>query len=264
MKKTKQYMTISGIRVNNYTRYNTDDLMVLLNACEESLNAIDKDIIKPLLPLLAAPTDASLAQINIRDYNPSGLWRDERRFDPKINRYVHARVRKLTDYDSSWGSCEVDIAVVPPGKMYADPLEAMTAMAEDVTTISTEMLTSLWRTMQAAYLLRCSHGSLRAQAEAVDHPTTTVRIEARREGKRSVDSSAATYRAKLVSKLRTSRYYGARSVDAGERVVRSLNIGNKHAKRANLPPVDVEEIERLIGELREHIRQVDKYMQAIG
>jgi len=237
------------VTIQNYTRYNTEDLLALANRWEKTL--VENGRRTPsggFLPVAPNQIPAESGKITIRDYSPSSPFTERRFWNGSRSESVRER-----NYAYSEGGYRTDggeVAIILPGKIYVDLVEALTSMGEDEPTIPFDMLKTVWRKLASMYGDPRSDENMKLNERTV--PTDlNVRIEAKRESKRPKIEAVLAARLKLRAKLWSVVYYQTRSVREVERALRCIAVANRHAARGGMPVIDAERYEAILIELRE-------------
>jgi hypothetical protein len=240
----------SGVHIVNYTRYNTEDLLALVNAVEEGLKQ------QGCREAGFAWTGGNQPQIVFRDYSTKIMWVRQSRYDEAANKYVSSQVRNYVETSSSWNRIGGELAVVPPGKIHEDPLEALTAMSGDgAQRIPAAMLGDLWRGLIQFYPVAREtqvspsypnhSGTSAGEVLAKKVPSRMgVRIEDRRGEKRPASDRNAKSRNNCRQRLTSATYYAKRAKDDAERASRDIAIAERHAaKMGHSLEIDMKELE---------------------
>lgn len=247
-----------GMKIVNFTRYNTDDLLALINRWESLLLTHGFREKAKFFPEVPTSDNDKYGTFTFRDYAPSNpftdryFWNGRHRESKRERNYCYAD----RDYRCDGG----EIAIIPPSKIYVDPIEALTSMEADEPHIPSEMLTKLWMTIGSTYLEEHKRRDEKEALAVRSVPTDLiVRISTKRATRRPKAASVQIARQKLGSKLWSVHYYQERSARELSRALKGMKIANKHAVRAGMPELEVAQIEQMIQTLEEMGRSSRKY-----
>lgn len=112
-------LTASGLwRIENQTRYNTEDIVA-------AFNAVEKHIIETTTEPLASRCTARPGTIRFRDYSPASRLREVNRWVNGV-RFGQMEVCYIRQDDGRCASDRV-LGLLVPSQLYASPLEALSA-----------------------------------------------------------------------------------------------------------------------------------------
>ena len=241
--------TKAGVELINYTRYNSKDLIALMEAVETAIGAQGINC-NPPGPLTLA---GKKAQFEFKDYNPKHKWRRTRTWDTAANKMSFVEIRTYTATTADWGLPGGVLSVIPPGQVYADAIEELSSVVNEEACIPFAMLSVLWANVVDLY------PASREGVGGTPVPTTVgdvigktpaaglrVRIEANRAVKKPVSAKGLESKRKYEAKLRDMLYYGKRAADAAEHMLKDGRIAEKHGKPIGLSCGSTEELERAI------------------
>lgn len=240
--------TKAGVELINYTRYNSEDLIVLMEAVE---TAIETHGVKcnPPGPLTLA---GKKAQFEFKDYNPKHKWRRTRKWDTAANKMSFVDVRTYMTTTADWSVPGGVVSVIPPGQVYADAIEELSSVVNEEACIPFAMLSVLWASVVNLYpASREGVGGtpVRTVGDVIEQTPAAglrVRIEANRAVKKPVSAKGLESKRKYEAKLRDMIYYGKRAAGAAEHMLKDWRIAEKHGKPIGLSCGSTEELERAI------------------
>ena len=222
----------AGVLITNYTRYASEDLLAMVNAVEAGLK--ESGCPDTGFQWSARP------RIVFRKYGTKIMWRHRRVHDEVTGRYGQVRVRNYTSVGTIWNTIGGQIGLVPPGKIYEDPLSELAALSDDgLKRIPYLMLVDLWSCIVNMYPTsretRNLNDSTAADTLSRMPPTNLqVRIESTCGEKRPIQDSKARSRELYKKKLRRARYYANRAREAAMRAERALTVARGHALRSGV------------------------------
>jgi hypothetical protein len=251
--------TTFGMTIKNYTRYNTEDLLALANRWEKTLLDNGHRSLATLKPPVIRPDHPNDGKIIFRDYSPTHPFTERRVWSGHRSEVVRERnyAYTHTNYSSDGG----EIAIILPGKIYVDPIEALTSMSADEPQIPFDMFKTLWRRISDMYLAERRDEAVRKLNERSVPTDLAVRLSEKRGAKRPKADGITVAREKLRSKLWTVVYYQERSVKEIERAIRGMVIANRHATRGEMPTLDEDRLRALLVELRDMTSTSRKYRE---
>jgi len=256
-------VTSFGLKIENFTRYNTNDLLALINRYESLLLQHGLRNTATYFPEERNPNSESEGKFLIRDYAPSSPYTDRYKWNGRLRETTRERNYCYSDRDYRCDGGE--IAIIPPGKIYVDPIEALTSMEADEPSIPSDMLTKLWMTINETYLEGHQRRDEKTSLAARSVPTDlSVRITTKRASRRPKEAAAQVARKQLGNKLWTVTYYQERGARELTRALRGITIANKHAARAGMPEVDASQLEELLKTLDELTSTARKYKDHVN
>lgn len=113
--------------IKNYTRYNTEDLLALFEAAESELRG------KGLSPQRVEShygLGVIDAVVSFKDYSPSDSFTTKSHWDNEARRYISYALRRYVKEVENWKPSP-NIRIIPPSKIYTNPLEALASTAVD-------------------------------------------------------------------------------------------------------------------------------------
>lgn len=240
--------TKAGVELINYTRYNSEDLIALMEAVE---TAIESHGIKcnPPGPLTLA---GKKAQFEFKDYNPKHKWRRTRTWDTAANKMTFREIRTYTSTTADWSVPGGIVSVIPPGQVYADAIEELSSVVNAEACIPFAMLSALWSDVVNLYpASREGVGGtpVKTVGDVIGKTPAAglrVRIEPNRAVKKPVSAKGLEAKRKYEAKLRGMIYNGKRAAGAAEHMLKDWRIAEKHGKPIGLSCGSTEELERAI------------------
>lgn len=240
--------TKAGVELINYTRYNSEDLIALMEAVE---TAIESHGIKcnPPGPLTLA---GKKAQFEFKDYNPKHKWRRTRTWDTAANKMTFMEIRTYTATAADWSVPGGIVSVIPPGQVYADAIEELSSVVDAEACIPFAMLSALWSDVVNLYpASREGVGGtpVKTVGDVIGKTPAAglrVRIEPNRAVKKPVSAKGLEAKRKYEAKLRVMIYNGKRAAGAAEDMLKGWRIAEKHGKPNGLSCGSTEELERAI------------------
>ena len=130
--------------INNFTRYNTEDLIAIFDAIESRLTTVEPGGVHTYKRKVDVQISSTAT---FKDYKPSQHFKLHRRWDNSQGRMVSVRIRQHIKASARWR--DPDIRLVPPEMIHLDPLSALAAAEEN--TIPGEMLTALVTRIASLY-----------------------------------------------------------------------------------------------------------------
>lgn len=256
-------VTSFGLKIENFTRYNTNDLIALINRYESLLLQHGYREKATYLPVVRNPNNDGEGKFVFRDYAPTSPYTE--RYHWSGHHRVSKRERNYCYSDRDYRSDGGEVAIIPPGKIYVDPIEALTSMEADEPSIPSDMLTKLWMTIGETYVEDHGRRDEKTSLAARSVPTDlSVRITMKRAAKRPKEAAAQVARGHLGNKLWTVTYYQERGTRELTRALRGIKIVNKHAARAGMPEVDASQLEEMLKTLDELTSTARKYKDHVN
>jgi len=211
--------------IENYTRYNTDDLLAVLDAIEES-------VAKAALPVKAATIYTRRngsyrpGVLVFRDYNPTSLSME--------GSFVKSYGRTYAANDQ--------VGIVPPEKVFASPLEALAAVEKEQVKLPMPALSQLVQRLSSFYDLTGSFNVWEqlwfAATKAVLESSGGVRIESEPDRVRTKGDRRRDQIQMLKGKLSDSHYALAENqcaIGRTKSVMAGLEKNRRRAQRLKLP-----------------------------
>jgi hypothetical protein len=235
--------TNAGVEVINYTRYNSSDLLSLINAVEEAIasHGVTPNIRRPHF---------RQASFTFRDYNPKKKWRSKREYDIPAGKMVVRQVRNYEQMTANWDVVGGTLGLIPPGSIYADAIEELSSVTQDVPVVPFEMLRVICKSIVDMYPSSREYaaGTETLVSSLITLPIAgqTVRIDGKRSAKKPQNDKNLEQRRKYVGKVRVMGYYAKRSLEAAERLLKDWRISEKHGKSLGMSCGPTHELERAI------------------
>jgi hypothetical protein len=225
----KTIVSNAGVMLTNYTRYDSEDLLALVNLVEAGLNDHGCQV----------QWTGTQPRILFRKYATKTVWKNWNDYDADGGRQM-SQVRNYTSTTSIWNAIGGGIGIVIPGKIFDDPLAELAALSEEGTRhIPYAMFRALWsaiihlyptgREAPAGYKLTAEEALLRECPSDLQ-----VRIKRTSGDKRVVVDAQSKSKELYRKKLRRARYYATRARDAAKRAAAALEIARKHALRSGI------------------------------
>jgi hypothetical protein len=113
--------------IKNYTRYNTEDLLALFDAAESELRGRGLSPQRVESPYRMGVIDAV---VSFKDYSPSDSFTTKSHWDNDARRYISYELRRYVKEVETWKPSP-NIRLIPPSKIYTNPMEALASTAGD-------------------------------------------------------------------------------------------------------------------------------------
>ena len=188
--------TASGVlRICNYTRYNTDDLLALLNAVEAAIPSYEK---KGGVPTLGN----SIQRVSVTDIEPvvtfkvfTGVPRENASSHGK-GRVVHSRRLMAAQ---RW-RYPLEMRCIPPEKLHMNPMAALTAAGDGVELLPQHMVEELVERFCGFY----AYWGYQYGKQTPDKPSISG-LQVRVESKRAASAPKRTKRTVALERIERAR-----------------------------------------------------------
>ena len=253
--------TKAGVELINYTRYNTSDLLALLNAVEEQIAS------HGVAPITVRPHSRH-ASFTFRDYCPKKKWRTKREWDRSTNQSRTRQIRNYEQMTANWDVPGGTLGVILPGSIYADAIEELSSVTQDEPVMPFEMLRVICSSIVDMYPASREHaaGTDQLVSSLLTMPIAghSVRIDPKRNAKKPQSEKNLEQRRKYLSKLDTMRFYAKRAIEASENLLKDWRIAEKHGKSLGMSCGPTHDLERAIENLILCQKEVRDNMNTYG
>lgn len=245
-------LTNGGVPILNCTRYETEDLVAICNLIEERVAAATGN-------LWPADTRFPTGEqcINFLDYTTKNHTIKHRTWNAKANSWIFSEVRNYTSGMGTWNTTAGEVRLVPPGKLYIDPIEALAA---DASAAPKAFRQAVYDELISIY------PQARNCKSAMNQPLPDglqLRINSRKATKRPKREMNEVARAHLKRKAWNSKYYAGRAIDALHDCMKEMRIGNGHAKKCSHPAIDYSEVENMLVDLSAFRDKLSRIVSAL-
>tara|TARA_Y100000310_G_scaffold310777_1_gene356377 strand:- start:203 stop:1069 length:867 start_codon:yes stop_codon:yes gene_type:complete len=240
---------MSLFRIENFTRYNTEDLQALLDSVEKAIQARGKVPQRARLHPHKDEEGRIGPTVTVKDYSPSEPYLTVSAYVPRPgggggsnqNIRVRAYVKHKTGY---LGTSAADIRIIQPNKLFVDPVEALAAC--DKHSILGDFLPAeATADLVARFLCLFSgthtgwRGALRESGQeiqrAVMQDEPSVRIGKRRAAKVGVEERHRVAKLKAAEDWSEGRYFFCALLTQAGKVDRAHNRATARLLRAKVP-----------------------------
>lgn len=248
--------TASGsFRVLNYTRYNTDDLIALVNAVERVIPTNTWRHGRPVLSNTALRVGVQGKEPVLTFKVFTGAPRENSKWNGQHRQIINRRLMA----PSRW-RYPLEMRCIPPEKVHANPIESLAASTAEQEVLPASMVAEIVEKMTSLY----EHWQYKYGSQTPDQPVISG-LMVRIERKRAATEPKRTKRTVALERLERTRQEATYRVPQHTRTVDNvLTLSRRTVDAAAVLNIPTEELRNAAKAMRDAVAVFHAALQAVG